>query len=48
MSQLPMFERIVQGRLLIVGTLDEGKGRPVGDGDRNVIFLTLVSVKPLA
>ena len=45
-GQLPVLERIVKGRLLVVRPLHERQRGTVRDGNRYVIFLALVSAKP--
>lgn len=46
MGELPVLERVVQGRLLVVRPLHERQRRAVRDGNRYIIFLALVSAKP--
>ena len=47
-GELPVIERIVEGRLLVVRPLHERQRRAVRDGNRYLIFLALVSGKPTA
>lgn len=47
MSELPVLERIVECRFLVVWSFHERQRRAVRDGNRYVIFLALVSAKPM-
>lgn len=48
MGELAVLERIVKGGLLVGRSLHERQGRAVRDRNGHVIFLTLVSAKPVA
>lgn len=48
MGELSMLERVVKGGLLVGRSLHKWQGRAIRDRNRNVIFLALVSAKPVA